>query len=247
MAIDEKSQKLGFVGIIYLVGQSWTVFRDRNEVWETSRLRVAMPLRMASGHMCFDDIRVKKFMALAVMVHGRSMSRTFGEVGTFVLKPADEKTRQIRSCSEVFPTSGTHVLSSSQSFVWNSSLFYTGSHVEVQYKLMSYGIPAGALPVDGTGGFQPETWSHWLPQQRTLEASGGNTTISIATAGASALAKLSPSYIPQPPAIDIEIPGKECVQSSKSGIITEPGRFDVVSAMQMSGFRRLLLETVCIN
>ena len=83
MAIDEKSQKLGFVGIMYLVGQAWTVLRDRNEVWDLSRLRVAMPLRLASGHMCFDDINVKKIMALAVMVHGRSISRTFGAVGTF--------------------------------------------------------------------------------------------------------------------------------------------------------------------
>ena len=98
---------------------------------------------------------------------------------------------------------------------------------------MSYGIPAGALPVDGTGEFQPETWSHWLPQQRALEASGGNTSTSNATAGASstevALSRLSPTYSPRPFAIDIEIPGKESVETSKSGIITEPGRFDVVS------------------
>ena len=95
MAIDEKSQKLGFVGIMYIVGQPWTVLSDRYEVWDLARLRVAMPLRLASGHLCFDDVNAKRIMALSVMIHGRSGSRLFGAFGTFLFfENQQEKTLQ---------------------------------------------------------------------------------------------------------------------------------------------------------
>ena len=114
---------------------------------------------------------------------------------------------------------------------------------------MSYGIPSEALPVDPTGDLRPQLWKDWVPQQREFEAriaagdgdvDNNNNTDPAAGASTtveSVLSKLSPSYKPQSFDVDIAIPAKDGSEDSamattvKDGVILDPGRFDVVSAL----------------
>ena len=80
---NEQAQKLGYVGLMYLVGQPVSVMREKSEIWEASRLRVAMPIRLASGHLCYDKMLVRQIFAVALLVHGRTASRLFDEYGTY--------------------------------------------------------------------------------------------------------------------------------------------------------------------
>ena len=68
---------------MYLVGQPVSVMREKSEIWEASRLRVAMPIRLASGHLCYDNMLVRQIFAVALLVHGRTASRLFDEYGTY--------------------------------------------------------------------------------------------------------------------------------------------------------------------
>ena len=50
--------------------------------------------------------------------------------------------------------------------LWQTS---TGNHLEIQYKLLSYGIPLAALPIDSTGCVDNECHKIWVQQRRNLE------------------------------------------------------------------------------
>ena len=52
-----------------------------------------------------------------------------------------------------------------------------GTHVEVHYKLMAYGVPPAAIPIDPSGQLRLELHSEWLPTQRSLEARVGKEMV----------------------------------------------------------------------
>ena len=47
---------------------------------------------------------------------------------------------------------------------------HLGTHVEIHYKMMSYGIPSKALPMDPAGMPRTEAYKSWLPARRAIDA-----------------------------------------------------------------------------
>ena len=71
LARDEEAQKRGVVGVMYMVEQpNVLVASNRQELWETTRLRAACPLRFCAQHMCTDNQHLKVLLAFGMLVMG---------------------------------------------------------------------------------------------------------------------------------------------------------------------------------
>jgi hypothetical protein len=119
------------------------------------------------------------------------------------------------------------------------SSLYVGTHLEIHYKLMSFGLPSKAIPVDPSGVYKPGAYFKWLATQRAIEMGATKNQPSDDAISnqqlAAALELCTPSLDLQAlvlaNALDLD-PERIAEDNASEAVndvkMLEPGRFDVV-------------------
>ena len=156
---DVEAQRKGIVEIFYNVGNTNPIYLPH--VTASQRLHSALPVKVAANHACSDDPIVRTmFQICRPFFSLERLSRMRIHMGKFTAFCAD----------------GVSITS----LVMSSSLLYLrfcfvlhmskkGGHLEVQYELLSYGIPLAALPVNADGVGSRAYNCRWLQERRELE------------------------------------------------------------------------------
>ena len=156
MVDDVEVQRRGFVLVIYLIDYP-KFSQDRAGTWKMTKLIAALPVRAVGVHFCYNNPILKALSDLAMLVGGQR-TRTHMRMHSGTL------SHIVLDCFFVL-------------LAWNiSSLFsrcyvlvIIGTHVEVQYKLSTFGVPSGVFPVslDGEVNVQNflEIYKMWEKQE----------------------------------------------------------------------------------
>jgi hypothetical protein len=142
----EETQKRGVVGLLYFVlGNKLKVDRDLHN--RTPGLLEWIPLRVAALYLCSDDIYLSSFNKL--------LTATMGRTQCVRMRIHDGESRLEVCCP-----------------AWYLVLLLTsfqpsqGSHTEVQYSMMTFGVPAQALPVTYKGELKTAHHRKWIARQK---------------------------------------------------------------------------------
>jgi hypothetical protein len=146
---SEETQKRGVVGLLYFVGGNQLEF-DRDLHTRTPGLLEWMPLRVAGLHLCSDDRYLSAFNKLLTATMGRALR---------VRLRIHNGESRLEVCCPAW------------SFVLLLTSFQPsqGSHTEVMYSMMTFGVPVQALPVAYEGGLKTANHRKWIARRKTRD------------------------------------------------------------------------------
>jgi hypothetical protein len=146
---SEETQKRGLVGLLYFVGGNKLEF-DRDFHTRVPGLLDWIPLRVAGVHLCSNDGYLNAFNKL--------LTATMGRDRRVRLRIHDGESRLEVCCPAWY-------------FVLLLTSFQPsqGSHTEVQYSMMTFGVPVQALPITNEGELKLANHRKWIARRKARD------------------------------------------------------------------------------
>jgi hypothetical protein len=153
---DEECQLKGVIDVVYFVGMTEAESKFSNLMTKGGHMLADLPFRMAGLHFCYSDTRLRPVLNLVQFIVGRYIRLRFR----------------------------THFGKSKQSNIIVVGLFFfleecgsdffcfrfPGSNTEVQYDLMTFGIPMSVIQINPDGSLKKELNERYLRDRRKKEA-----------------------------------------------------------------------------
>lgn len=151
---DIDTQMRGMVFVFYKAGPNQKY--DGKAGRENIKILYALPIMFVSLHFCFDNPKFNPMLSILLTTMESFQSSLLARVKTHHSKLAGAYTCRIHDI-----VLSTHIL----------SLSVSGTHMEIQYKLLTFGIPMKVFPVTIEGEAKVDQHLEWIQQRRIREES----------------------------------------------------------------------------